>query len=148
MGDAKDAAVVILLVPGALFPLLAVVKLALSRTALGPAGFLPLGRIVVASALDSTAPMLALFASGSLMTLTRGPMPSLLEVRSYRIGLFLTSLFIVSWMANYAALRGQGALGRTRGPWRLRAAGALGVSSAVLFSASWVGLGELLIVLG
>src|SRR5882672_6998846 len=104
MGDAIDSGVVILLFPGVLFPVIFLMTFAVSRIGFRTVPTLSTKRILIASAFESAGPTLALFSSGVLMMATHFLIPSLVEARWYRIGLFLSSLFIINFMVTYTVV--------------------------------------------
>jgi len=148
MGDAHDSGVVILLFPGVLFPIIFLMTLAVSKIGFRTIPTLSTKRILIASAFESGGPTLALFISGPLMVATHFLMPSLVEARWYRIGLFLSSLLVITFLVNYTVFfitRWHEA--STRKSEGFRVAISLALLSTVLFSACWVGLGKALLML-
>ena len=147
MGDANDSGVVILLFPGVLFPIIFLMTLAVSKIGFRTVPSLSTKWILIASAFESAGPTLALFMSGMLMAATHSLMPSLVEARWYRIGLFLSSLSIINFLVNYTVFCTTGNEVSTRESEGFGVALSLALLSTVLFLVCWVGLGETLLIL-
>jgi len=147
MGDAIDSGVFILLFPGVLFPIIFLMTLAVSKIGLRTVPTLSTKRILIASAFESAGPTLALFISGILMLATQFVVPSLVEVRWYRIGLFVSSLLIVTFLVNYSVLCTTWNDVSTRKSEGFGVALSLALLSTVLFLVCWVGLGTILLAL-
>ena len=147
MGDANDSGVVILLFPGVLFPIIFLMTLAVSKIGFRTVPTLSTKRILIASAFESAGPTLALFISGILMMATDFLIPSVVEARWYRIGLFLSSLLIITFLVNYTVLCTTGNEVSTRKSEGFGVALSLALLSTVLFLVCWVGLGTTLLIL-
>jgi hypothetical protein len=140
MGDAKDAGVFILFFPGILFPLIFLFKWVAVKIYLKGGTPTPLGRVAIASLLESATPTLSLFTLPAFGAL------NLMETRWLRIGSFLIVICISNCIVSYVVFKG--ADRSMVHPMRAGVIILLGIISAVLFPTCWMLLGQLLIRYG
>ena len=136
MGDAKDAGVFILFFPGILFPVILLFKWVVVRIFRKSGSTTPLGRVTIASLLDSVTPTVSLFTLPAFSAL------NLMETRWFRIGSFLMVLCIVDCLINYVVFKSTAH--SMAHPMSIGVIALLGVISAVLFPTSWIMLGHFL----
>lgn len=141
MGDAPDAAILNLLIPGILVPILLLPKLLLLLLPRGATAPIRPAQVLLLTLLESAAPLGATLSSFPVFLVVTFAAPELVENRSFRTGLFLILLLALNALLDGLFLARVAKLRRLTLPLAL----VFGALASGIFVAAWIGLGNWLL---